>query len=71
MEREDDRTLTTEKRIAKQLNISVRTARRLRTQKILPYYRIGRTIRYDQRECQKALEDYRVKTNAEQREGQK
>lgn len=71
MEKAYDTELVTEKEIAKDLTVCVRTARRLRQKKILPFYRIGRTIRYSRAECKKALQEYRVKTTTEQQEGRK
>jgi excisionase family DNA binding protein len=58
--------LFTEKQLAEVLAVSPRTARRLRAQKILPFYKLGRgLIRYDQSQCVKALGQYRVSTNGE------
>jgi excisionase family DNA binding protein len=65
MEKTHETELVTEKQIAQDLTVSVRTARRLRKQNILPFYRIGRTIRYSRAECRKALQEFRVKTSAE------
>jgi len=71
MEKTHETELVTEKQIAQDLTVSVRTARRLRKQKILPFYRIGRTIRYSRAECRKALQEFRVSTTAEYQGGNK
>jgi excisionase family DNA binding protein len=71
MEKNHETELVTEKQIAQDLTVSVRTARRLRMQKILPFYRIGRTIRYSRAECRKALQEFRVSTTAEYQGGNK
>jgi len=53
--------LLTERQLAEFLAVSPRTARRLRTQKILPFYKLGRgIIRFDQALCLKALDNYRI-----------
>lgn len=58
--------LLTEKQLAKALAVSPRTARRMRTQKILPFYRLGKgLIRYDETQCVKALNIYRVSAHGE------
>ncbi len=58
--------LLTEKQLANAIGVSLRTARRLRAQKILPFYKLGKSlIRYDQNQCVKALDKYRVKANGE------
>ena len=58
--------LLTEKQLAEAIAVSPRTARRLRAQKILPHYRLGKgLIRYDQNQCVKALNDYRIAAHGE------
>jgi len=58
--------LMTEKQLAEAIAVSPRTARRLRAQKILPFYKLGRgLIRYDQSQCVKALGQYRVSAHGE------
>jgi hypothetical protein len=60
--------LLTEKQLAEAIGVSPRTARRLRVQKILPHYRLGKgLIRYDQNQCLKALNSYRVEAQSEHR----
>ena len=62
--------LLTEKQLATALAVSPRTARRLRTQKILPFYRLGKgLIRYDQNQCVKALNNYRIAAHGESQQG--
>lgn len=58
--------LLTERQLAEAIAVSPRTARRLRAQKILPFYRLGKgLIRYDQNQCAKALNSYRVAAHGE------
>lgn len=58
--------LLTEKQLAEAIAVSPRTARRLRAQKILPFYKLGKgLIRYDQSQCVKALGQYRVSAHGE------
>lgn len=58
--------LMTERQLAKAISVSLRTARRLRARKVLPYYKLGNAlIRYDQKQCFEALNKYRVKANGE------
>jgi len=58
--------LLTEKQLAEAIAVSPRTARRLRAQKILPFYKLGKgLIRYDQSQCLKALAKYRVSAHGE------
>ena len=71
MEKNHETELVTEKQIAQDLTVSVRTARRLRQRKVLPFYRVGRTIRYSRAECKKALQAFRVSTTAEHQGGKK
>jgi Helix-turn-helix domain len=60
--------LMTEKQLAEAIAVSPRTARRLRAQKILPFYKLGKgLIRYDQSQCLKALGKYRVSAHGESR----
>lgn len=58
--------LLTEKQLAEAIAVSPRTARRLRTQRILPFYRLSKgIIRYDQSQCVKALRQYKVEAQGE------
>jgi hypothetical protein len=58
--------LLTERQLAEAIAVSPRTARRLRARKILPFYRLGKgLIRYDQGQCVKALNSYRVAAHRE------
>ena len=58
--------LLTEKQLAEALAVSPRTARRLRAEKVLPFYKLGKgLIRYDQSQCVKALGQYRVSAHWE------
>lgn len=60
--------LMTERQFAEAIAVSPRTARRLRSQKIIPFYKFGKGIvRYDQDQCRKALEKYRVEAHGETR----
>jgi hypothetical protein len=60
--------LLTEKQLAEAIAVSPRTARRLRTQRVLPFYKFGKgLIRYDQDQCLKALNQYRVAAHGESR----
>jgi excisionase family DNA binding protein len=58
--------LLTEKQMAEALSVSTRTTRRLRKQRILPFYQIGKgLVRYDKRQCVEALEHFKVKSSGE------
>jgi hypothetical protein len=60
--------LLTERQLAEAIAVSPRTARRLRTQKLLPFYKLGKgLVRYDLDQCRKALDQYRVAAQGESR----
>lgn len=61
-----DTKLVSEKQIATDMGISPRTARRLRQSRILPFYRVGKSVRYSREECHRALQQYRVKGAGEE-----
>ena len=69
MKQDHEIKLLTEKQMAEALSVSTRTARRLRKQRILPFYKLGRgLVRYDKSQCVEALEHFRVKSNTETKE---
>lgn len=42
--------LLTESELAKMMNVSLCTVQRLRTQRVLPFYKIGRSVRFHRHE---------------------
>jgi hypothetical protein len=50
--------LQTEPKMAADLDKSIRTLRDWRYRKIIPYYKIGRSVLYDPEEVRKALQKF-------------
>ncbi len=64
-----DTKLVSEKEIATDMGISPRTVRRLRQARVLPFYRVGKSVRYSREECHRALQQYRVRAVGEEVKG--
>ncbi len=50
------------KGLAAHLKLSLRTIDNLRRRRVLPYVKIGRTVRFDLQACREALQKFEVKS---------